>query len=213
MDYKFELPSIDENWPEAIAEGLRMRMMPGIGRVLFNVGKKAYPKLDADGKRIKDENGKLLMSEPVDVLTTVVFFADGTKVTVTNSENDGVKFLEKAAVPGDPESPKVLVASESSKEMGLVYAICKRLYGKLDRKTGVVSGNGFGRKLHKEVEMAYDTVLEDAKNKHQKKLAKAKYEQSKGTAKPKRPSFADTVKDLNCVVNGLKEALTGIKNR
>ena len=184
--------------------------MPDIARVIYNIGTKAYPKLDEDGKRIK-ENGKLVMTEPVKVLTTIVFFIDGTKVTVTNSEKDGVQFLEDKAIATDPESPTVLVADETSKEMGLVYAIVKRLVGKVDWESGKVEGNGFGRKLRDIGANAYDTNKEDAKNKHLQKVAKAKYEASKGTAKPKHPSFAETVIDFKDAVNGLKEMIEVLK--
>lgn len=184
--------------------------MPDIARVIYNIGTKAYPKLDEDGKRIK-ENGKPVMTEPVKVLTTVVFFIDGTKVTVTNSEKDGVKFIKVNAVDNDSNSPVVEIADDTSKEMGLVYAVCKRMLGKVDWNTGKVEGDGFGRKLHDVVNRAYDTVREDAANKHNKKLAKAKYEASKGTAKCKRPSFADTVIDFKDAVNGLKEMIEVLK--
>ena len=61
------------------------------------------------------------------------------------------------------------------------------------------------------VNRAYDYVREDAANKHNKKLAKAKYEASKGTSKCKRPSFADTVIDFKDAVNGLKEMIEVLK--
>lgn len=185
--------------------------MPDIARVIYNVGTKAYPKLDPEtGKRIT-ENGKLVMNEPVKVLTTVVFFADGTKVTVTNSEKDGVKFIKVNAIDNDSNSPVVEIADDTSKEMGLVYAVCKRMFGKVDWNTGKVEGDGFGRKLHDVVNRAYDYVREDAANKHNKKLAKAKYEASKGTSKCKRPSFADTVIDFKGAVDGLKEMIEVLK--
>ena len=192
--------------------------MPDVARVIYNVGTKAYQKIDPEtGKRIT-ENGKPVMNDPVKVLTTVVFFADGTKVTVTNSEKDGVKFIKVNAVDNDSNSPVVEIADDTSKEMGLVYAICKRIFGKIGRidKQGKlhedeIDGDGFGRKLHDVVNHAYDYVREDAANKHNKKLAKAKYEASKGTSKCKRPSFADTVIDFKDAVNGLKEMIEVLK--
>ena len=185
--------------------------MPDVDRVIYNVGTKAYPKLDPEtGKRIT-QDGKPVMNDPVKVLTTVVFFADGTKVTVTNSEKDGVKFIKVNAVDNDGNSPVVEIADDTSKEMGLVYAICKRIFGKVDWNTGKVEGDGFGRKLHDVVNRAYDYVREDAANKHNKKLAKAKYEASKGTSKCKRPSFADTVINFKGAVDGLKEMIEVLK--
>ena len=214
-------PAINENGilDDAVRELITKNCtMPDVARVIYNVGTKAYPKLDPEtGKRIT-ENGKPVMNDPVKVLTTVVFFADGTKVTVTNSEKDGVKFIKVNAVDNDSNSPVVEIADDTSKEMGLVYAICKRIFGKIGRvdKQGKlhedeIDGNGFGRKLHDVVNHAYDYVREDAANKHNKKLAKSKYEASKGTSKCKRPSFADTVIDFKDAVNGLKEMIEVLK--
>lgn len=207
-------PAINENGIlDSAIKDLAMNncTMPAVTRVIYNVGTKAYPKIDPEtGKRIT-EDGKLVMNEPVKVLTTVVFFADGTKVTVTNSEKDGVKFIKVNAIDNDSNSPVVEIADDTSKEMGLVYAICKRIFGKVDWNTGKVEGDGFGRKLHDVVNRAYDSVREDAANKHNKKLAKAKYEASKGTSKCKRPSFADTVIDFKGAVDGLKEMIEVLK--
>ena len=50
--------------------------VPGIKRVLFNTGNKKYIVRDADGKTVKDENGKV-KTETRKVLTTVIFFFDG----------------------------------------------------------------------------------------------------------------------------------------
>ena len=80
--------------------------VPNIKRVIYNIGKKSYPKLDEKGKRIRKtgpdgkpikqlpkDSGKQLrdidmfeMSEPVDVLATVVYFDDDTKISVVNSK-------------------------------------------------------------------------------------------------------------------------------
>src|SRR5574344_1550705 len=86
--------------------------VPGIKRVLFNIGNKKYMVRDADGKTVKDENGKV-KTETRKVLTTVIFFDDDTKCTVTNSEHDGVQF--------EKNKDGIDVASRCSKECGVVY--------------------------------------------------------------------------------------------
>lgn len=170
---------------------------PAVKRVIFNLGTKNDRK----------------------VLGTTVFFSDGTKTSVINSENDGLTFVDatKEVVKVDEtgksytvkEPLGFTVASDASKEMGLVYAIVKRMFGtqEINKKTGkptdVIIGNGFGRKLRDLVEAGYDTQLEDYKNKEAKKAAKAEYEARKNTAKKRRPSLAETVDKLADIVEKL----------
>lgn len=170
--------------------------IPDIKRTLFNVGTKKYTVRDENGKTVKDENGKP-KTEVRKVLTTVIFFTDGTKCTVTNSEHDGVKF--------EKNKNGIEVASACSKEVGVVYALVKKLAGRPD-KNGNILGNGFGRKLHDLVEAAYDTNVEEAKRKAAKAAAKAKYEETKNTAKPKKPreSLAKSVDRLTNVLESLE---------
>lgn len=170
--------------------------VPGIERVLFNIGNKKYMVRDTNGKTVKDENGKI-KTETRKVLTTVIFFKDGTKCSVTNSEHDGVKFEKNA--------DGIEVATRSSKEAGVVYCILKRCYAAIDSNDNVI-GNGFGRKLNDIVDAAYDTQAENAKRKAAKAAAKAKYEATKGAAKPKqkRESLAKTIDRLTGVLGTLE---------
>ena len=173
--------------------------VPGIERVLFNTGNKKYMVRDANGKTVKDENGKV-KTEDRKVLTTVIFFTDGTKCTVTNSEHDGVQFKKNDS--------GVEVATNSSKEAGLVYCILKCCCSVID-ENGNVLGNGFGRKLNDIIDAAYDIQEETAKRKAAKAAAKAKYEASKGTAKPKRQreSLAKTVDRLTDILDALQNKI------
>ena len=173
--------------------------VPGIKRVLFNIGNKKYMVRDADGKTIKDENGKV-KTETRKVLTTVIFFMDGTKCTVTNSEHDGVQF--------EKNEDGIEVASRCSKECGVVYCILKRCLADIDAN-GNVLGNGFGRKLNDIVDAAYDSQVENAKRKAAKAAAKAKYEATKGTAKPKRQreSLAKTIDRLTDILDSLQDKI------
>ena len=170
--------------------------VPGIKRVLFNIGNKKYMVRDADGKTVKDENGKV-KTETRKVLTTVIFFDDGTKCTVTNSEHDGVQF--------EKNKDGIEVASRCSKECGVVYCILKRCLADIDAN-GNALGNGFGRKLNDMVDAAYDSQVEAAKRKAAKAEAKAKYEATKGTAKPKRQreSLAKTIDRLTDILEALE---------
>ena len=170
--------------------------VPGIKRVLFNIGNKKYMVRDADGKTVKDENGKV-KTETRKVLTTVIFFDDGTKCTVTNSEHDGVQF--------EKNKDGIEVASRCSKECGVVYCILKRCLADIDAN-GNALGNGFGRKLNDIVDAAYDSQVETAKRKAAKAEAKAKYEATKGTAKPKRQreSLAKTIDRLTDILEVLE---------
>ena len=170
--------------------------VPGIKRVLFNIGNKKYMVRDADGKTVKDENGKV-KTETRKVLTTVIFFDDGTKCTVTNSEHDGVQF--------EKNEDGIEVASRCSKECGVVYCILKRCLADIDAN-GNALGNGFGRKLNDIVDAAYDSQVENAKRKAAKAEAKAKYEATKGTAKPKRQreSLAKTIDRLTDILEALE---------
>ena len=170
--------------------------VPGIKRVLFNTGNKKYIVRDADGKTVKDENGKV-KTETRKVLTTVIFFDDGTKCTVTNSEHDGVQF--------EKNKDGIEVASRCSKECGVVYCILKRCCADIDAN-GNALGNGFGRRLNDIVDAAYDSKVEEAKRKAAKAAAKAKYEATKGTAKPKRQreSLAKTIDRLTDILEALE---------
>ena len=173
--------------------------VPGIKRVLFNIGNKKYMVRDADGKTVKDENGKV-KTETRKVLTTVIFFKDGTKCTVTNSEHDGVQF--------EKNKDGIEVASRCSKECGVVYCILKRCLADIDAN-GNALGNGFGRKLNDIVDAAYDSQVENAKRKAAKAEAKAKYEATKGTAKPKRQreSLAKTIDRLTDILDSLQDKI------
>ena len=173
--------------------------VPGIKRVLFNTGNKKYMVRDADGKTVKDENGKV-KTEIRKVLTTVIFFDDGTKCTVTNSEHDGVQF--------EKNEDGIEVASRCSKECGIVYCILKRCCADIDA-TGTALGTGFGRRLNDIVDAAYDSKVEEAKRKAAKAAAKAKYEAIKGTAKPKRQreSLAKTIDRLTDILEALQDKI------
>lgn len=166
---------------------------PDIMRVIYNIGKKSYRKLDENGKSVRDEKGKIVMSEPVDVLATVVYFADETKISVVNSAADGVKFEDHVLSDGST----VKTAARESKEMGLVYAIVKRLMTKYD-ENGKPLNSATGRILNDYVKGSYDCVIEKAELKIARAKSKAEHVAKLLTAKPKkRYSIAETLARIN----------------
>jgi hypothetical protein len=187
---------------------------PDIKRIIYNIGKKAYPKFDENGKRIRKtgpdgkpikqlpkDSGKQLsdkdmfeMSEPVDVLATVVYFCDDTKISVVNSAADGVRFEDRVLSDGST----VKAASRESKEMGLVYAIVKRLMTKYDAD-GKPLNSATGRILNDYVKGSYDSVIERAEVKIAKAKSKAEHVAKLNSAKPKkkRYSIAETLERIN----------------
>ena len=79
---------------------------------------------------------RIIFSNP----TTVVFFTDGTKCVVKTSAHD--KF---------------------DKEHGVLYAIFKRLFGKVNPETHEVETNGCGTYLKRLVENAFDQEAKKTK--------------------------------------------------
>lgn len=214
FDYKLVQPAVPVcKWNKFLSDMVHNNTYcPEPVRVIYNIGTKAYPILDENDKHKRNQDGKLVYGDPVKVLTTIVFFDDGTKVTVTNSEHDGIKFINQP-VSKDPDAPTVLVADSTSKEAGFVYAMVKRLVGKPD-ENGLIQGDGFGRKLHDIVANAYDTALEEAKNKHKAKQNKAKHAAKQENAKPKapRPSIAQTAVDFKNAVDTFKDMIEVFKH-
>ena len=133
------------------------------------------------------------------VLATIVFFNDGTKVTVINSDNDDIEVVTD-------EKTGVKTASMASKERALTYAICKKLFGKPDEK-GTVQGNGFGRKLRDLVNGAWDQKVEEKKTALAKAASKAKHEENmkRAAAKPKRLSLAEAMDKLTAALGKVTE--------
>lgn len=188
---------------------------PNIKRVIFNLKTtETRPVLDAAGKPITDEKGRV-QRQTVDVtpeLATAVYFVDGTKCTVVNSDKDLVTTEEKEVTYVDCDKSgkeftvktgrKVKVASEAAKEAGVVYAIVKRIYGKIGRtdKQGKlhedeIDGNGFGRKLRDIIDFAEDTQYEAAFNDEMKKLAAKEHKDREVAAKERKANRTPTVEE------------------
>lgn len=188
---------------------------PNIKRVIFNLKTtETRPVLDAAGKPITDEKGRV-QRQTVEVtpeLATAVYFADGTKCTVVNSDKDLITTEEKEVTYVDCDNSgkeftvktgrKVKVASEAAKEAGVVYAIVKRIFGKIGRtdKQGKlhedeIDGNGFGRKLRDIIAIAEDTQYETAFNDEMKKLAAKEHKDREAAAKERKANRTPTVEE------------------
>lgn len=186
---------------------------PNIKRIIFNLKtSETRPVLDAAGKPVTDEKGRV-QRQTVEVtpeLATAVYFVDGTKCTVVNSDKDLVTMEEKEVTYGNCDKAgnktivktgrKVKVATEAAKEAGVVYAIVKRIFGKIDndpksRTYGQIKGDGFGRKLHDLVDGAFDTQYEAAFNDEMKKLAVKEHKDREAAAKARKAKRAPTVEE------------------
>lgn len=106
---------------------------------------------DADNTSdILDDIKQVIFNAPA----TIVTFSDGTKVCVKANEND--KF---------------------SKEVGLMYALVKRLYANDVDENGYLKSTGLGEKINKIIKNAVDQKKIEADKK--KKLAEKKQKKNK----------------------------------
>jgi hypothetical protein len=175
---------------------------PDVDRVIFSLKTEETRRaLDADGKPAfkTDDKGETVpayetVPTPYPVLATTVFFADGTSVTVKNSEHDPVQVVEE-----EIGGRKVKTAARVSKEAAVAHAIVKRLCGLPDSK-GKVSGAAYGKVLDQIVTEARDQNVAEAKAdleaKERKERAakaeeeKAKAAEAKAAAKAKEKAAA-----------------------
>ena len=198
--------------------------VPNISNVIFNTKiNEDVVKMDENGNPVKDDNGRVIKEKkPLEnpVLVTVVYFVDGTKVTVRNSEKDGIELEEKTIKLSDGSEKTVVTASAESKEIGLVYAIVKRVICNYD-KQGTVENAGFARFLNKIINKARVQDVEDAKLLAERKLSKLRNkeakeaketEKSKPSVKKEKASLRGAVNELMSVVKGLGEVVAKLTN-
>lgn len=161
------------------------------------------------------------------VLQTEVQFVDGTRSVVKNSKLDDIK-VEKVDVKLDDGTVcgKVTTATEESREMGLVYAVFKRIICNYDTKgkeAGTVKGAGIlkffkGIKDRTIVGEIHSMKL-NAQREREKERSRQKKDQSRGSVlseeKPlrisKKKSFRDALRDITEVVNKLAEVVSTTK--
>ena len=105
---------------------------------------------DYGTSNILDDIKQVIFNDPA----TIVTFSDGTKVCVKANEND--KF---------------------SKEIGLMYALVKRLYANDVDENGYLKSTGLGEKINKIIKNAVDQKKIESDKK--KKLAEKKQKKNK----------------------------------
>lgn len=136
---------VDEKNQVQIAEDVAWQLIdsgtyiPTIKKVIFNRGEKAV-KVKWDEKK---NQTVVLKTRPI--LTTIVMFADRTKVIVSNSIVDG-DILNK-----DGE------ISYGAKERGLIYAVMKRMIGYYDEDDNgemILNTSGLGKILRSYIDNA-----------------------------------------------------------
>ena len=178
--------------PSAAEELLRNNCtMPDVQNVVYNLKTEDTVKDQVVGNKIKVALDRA-------ILTTVVFFVDGTKAVVQNSANDTVKIVAQKLSDGST----VLVADRESKERGLIYAILKRYVSEVDSK-GVATGGALGSILKKIVDASHDSCVKGAQDKINQTVATKRHEELKATAKPKvkRFSIADSIARFNAIMD------------
>ena len=204
----------NENLGDRVVESLikNNTFVPNIERVIFNTKTTdEVAKKDGDGNPVLDDNGRVVketvtLENPV--LVTVVYFKDGTKVTVKNSDKDAIALVDEKVKLSDGTETTVRTASQESKEIGLVYAIVKRIVCGYD-KGGNVQNAGFAKFLHKVVRNALVQDVAEAKMAGDRKISKAKAKEAKAEKKAKAPREK---RDLRSVVSDLASTVGGLKD-
>lgn len=143
-------------------------------------------------------------------LATIVYFKDGTKVTVKNSDKDTIGLVDETVKLSDGSKVTVKTASKESREIGLIYALVKRMLCEID-EDGKVGGSGFAGFLNRAVNKAYRQDVENFKVRAEKKITKAKAKEESKVEKPRKVSLKDTVKSLADTLEGLKTLVQGLK--
>jgi hypothetical protein len=147
------------------------------------------------------------------ILATVVYFVDGTKVTVKNSKTDKIELVEEEVTSIDGNVVKVKTASRESREIGLLYALLKRAVCKFDNE-GRISGEGFATFLKKKLKSAYRQDVEEALanvDKAAKKEARKEAKNAPVSSKKDKTSLKDTVKKLSETIDYLSNLLKSQK--
>lgn len=165
--------------------------IPNIDRVIYNLGKKIV------------KGGENEESYPVDILATTVYFKDGTKVTVKNTIKDKIQVITEKITLSDGSVKEVRTASHDSREIGLMYAIVKRLIG-TPSESGEINGNGFSGFLRDQVKSALNQNVESVRVSSEKALKKNQAKTSSTSKKnDHKASLRKVVEDLSKVVESL----------
>lgn len=139
-------------------------------------------------------------------LATTVYFADGTKTTVKNSVHDKVDITTEKVKLSDGSEIEVETATVESREVGLVYALVKRMIGEPD-ENGVVS-KGLCTFIGKMIASATNQPVENARLEAEEKIRKAKKSELKKASKKEKPSLRGCVESLSDVIDRLDKRLS-----
>lgn len=120
-------------------------------------------------------------------LTTVAFFTNGTKTVVHNSSNDEIEVEDYKGVK---------VASERSKELGIIYCIIKYLLGKTEGDE--IVSNGYMNEIRKFIAspVCFDQNRSDKDKAEEAKIAKEKYKKLQEDIKKRKAKDKDSKDDI-----------------
>lgn len=181
----------DDGILEAVLASLARNnsFVPGIERTIFSLSKKRNEKSHRNDY----------------VLATTVFFKDGTKTTVKNSMNDRINVATEKIRLSDGTTRDVETASVESREIGLLYAILKRVIC-VPEANGSVEGKGFANFLRTKVKGAWNQNVEEERTKAENEIRKAKLKAKKPVQKKEeKPSLRKCVQDLADAIASLKK--------
>lgn len=101
------------------------------------------------------------------ILTTVVYFTDGTRSIVKNSKNDHIGIIK--------HDDGTITPDNDTKLTGLLYAVAKRFMGVVNNEKNVVEPNGYMRKLQRIVDASLDSNQLAVRKAAEKREAKARH--------------------------------------
>lgn len=211
---------------------------PDVDRVIFLLTtNEKNPALDDQGNPVKetvldkttgkpalDKFGNPILRNKIEVkhltepkLATTVYFTDGTKVTVQNTEHDKVivkdVYLDKDGKQTSKENAvkTIQVADDCSKEVGLCYAILQRMCTPPNPEENYeITGNGLAKLMSSLLKSSADQNIISASVKIQKAASKARAEEAKKQPKkdkPKHYSYNDVAQLLGTVLERLATKL------
>lgn len=155
---------------EDVIEGLKYNnaYLPPIDHVVFNTKTEEW--IEDPGKEgDKPTKVKVQLENPV--LATIVYFCDGTKVTVKNCDKDQITLVDEKVKLSDGTETTVRTASRESREIGLAYAVLKRVFCYYD-ENGNVNGGSLSKLMNELIDDARCQDVDAAKAAAEKRISK-----------------------------------------
>lgn len=199
---------------EDVVEGLKYNnaYLPPIDHVVFNTKTEEW--IECPGKEgDKPARTKVQLENPV--LATIVYFCDGTKVTVKNCDKDRITLVDEKVKLSDGTETTVRTASRESKEAGLQAAVFKRMFCYYD-ENGNVNGGSYSKFMNALVEGARCQDVDAARVAAEKKILKERAREVKpAEPKEKRRSpfqaMTDKLAEVTRSLSNLTAELASIK--